>query len=73
MAEERCGRLKRKPTPLPAVCIDDSRRMFAIAHEVRLGAKSYDLLPYQLSMVMPWITMAFTGNGESGLDSGEGA
>jgi hypothetical protein len=30
-------------------------------------------LPYQLSMVLSWRTMAFTGDGESGFDSGEGA
>jgi hypothetical protein len=34
---------------------------------------SYKFLPYQLWMVGYWPTMAFTGNGELGFDSGEGA
>ena len=29
--------------------------------------------PIMLSMVVYWTTMAFTGNGELGFDSGEGA
>ena len=35
--------------------------------------KSFKFLPYQLSMVVYWTTMAVTGNGELGFDSGEGA
>ena len=35
--------------------------------------KSSKFLPYQLSMVVYWTTMALTGNGELGFDSGEGA
>ncbi len=35
--------------------------------------KSFKFLPYQLSMVVYWTTMALTGNGELGFDSGEGA
>ena len=34
---------------------------------------SFKFLPYQLSMVGSWPTMAITGNGELGFDSGEGA
>lgn len=34
---------------------------------------SFKFLPYQLSMVGYWPTMAMTGNGELGFDSGEGA
>ena len=30
-----------------------------------------ELLSYQLSIVMYWTTMAFTGDGESEFDSGE--
>ena len=37
------------------------------------SAKSFKFLPYQLSMVVYWTTMAVTGNGELGFDSGEGA
>ena len=35
--------------------------------------KSNEFLPYQLSMVGYRPTMALTGNGELGFDSGEGA
>ena len=37
------------------------------------GAKSFEFLTYQLSMVGSWPTMALTGNGELGFGSGEGA
>ena len=37
------------------------------------GDESFKFLPYQLSMVGYWPTMALTGNGELGFDSGEGA
>ena len=39
----------------------------------RAGDVSFKCLPYQLSMVRDMPTMVFTGNGESGFDSGEGA
>ena len=39
----------------------------------RVGAVSFKFLTYQLSMVGYWPTMALTGNGELGFDSGEGA
>jgi len=32
-----------------------------------------EFLSYQLSIVVQWTTMAVTGNGEFGFDSGEGA
>ena len=35
--------------------------------------KSFKFLTYQLLMVGYWLTMALTGNGELGFDSGEGA
>ena len=35
-------------------------------------AASFKFLPYQLWMVGYWPTMALTGNGELGFDSGEG-
>ena len=38
-----------------------------------VGDESFKFLPYQLSMVVYWTTMAVTGNGELGFDSGEGA
>ena len=37
------------------------------------GDRSFECLPYQLSMVRAMPTMVITGNGESGFDSGEGA
>ena len=39
----------------------------------RAGDVSFKCMPYQLSMVRDMPTMVFTGNGESGFDSGEGA
>ena len=37
------------------------------------GAVSFKFLTYQLSTVRYWLTVALTGNGELGFDSGEGA
>ena len=37
------------------------------------GAGSFKFLTYQLSTVGYWPTVALTGNGELGFDSGEGA
>ena len=37
------------------------------------GAESFKFLTYQLSTVGYWPTVAMTGNGELGFDSGEGA
>ena len=34
---------------------------------------SFEILTYQLSTVVYWTTVALTGNGELGFDSGEGA
>ena len=42
-------------------------------HMAPAGAKSYEFLTYQLSTVGYWPTVAMTGNGELGFDSGEGA
>ena len=39
----------------------------------RAGDVSFKCLPYQLSKVVDMTTLVFTGNGESGFDSGEGA
>ena len=38
-----------------------------------VGAVSFKFLTYQLSTVGYWPTVALTGNGELGFDSGEGA
>ena len=37
------------------------------------GINHPSFCPIMLSMVVYWTTMAFTGNGELGFDSGEGA
>ena len=37
------------------------------------GDVSFKLLAYQLPTVGYWLTVAMTGNGELGFDSGEGA
>lgn len=37
------------------------------------GDGSFKFLTYQLSTVLYWTTVAVTGNGELGFDSGEGA
>ena len=48
-------------------------------HKIRVermacaGARSFEFLTYQLSTVRYWLTVALTGNGELGFDSGEGA
>ena len=47
-----------------------SKRMERIACA---GAISFEFLTYQLSTVRYWPTVASTGNGELGFDSGEGA
>ena len=49
---------------------------FMITHRIAdlvLAIGSIKFLPYQPLMVVYWTTMAFTGNGELGFDSGEGA
>ena len=51
-------------------------RNLVIHNNFRIDRKidaSFKFLPYQLRMVRYWPTMALTGNGELGFDSGEGA
>ena len=38
-----------------------------------VGATPFKFLTYQLSTAGYWLTVALTGNGELGFDSGEGA
>ena len=50
--------------------------LLVIHNNFRINRKidaSFKFLPYQLWMVGYWPTMALTGNGELGFDSGEGA
>ena len=68
---------------LEAPYLLDNRPIFLVSIVVnhsnlsdRLGFardKPFKFLPHQLSMVVYWTTMAFTGNGGLGFDSGEGA
>ncbi len=61
--------IRKKPTPSGDVVIHNKladRTAFA-------GDGSLKILPYQLWMVGYWPTMALTGNGKLGFDSGEGA
>ena len=63
--------LVTEPTQaLPGLVVIHNNRMKRIASA---GDASIQFLPYQLSMVVYWTTMALTGNGELGFDSGEGA
>ena len=55
--------------PYPLVTLDN----FVLIAWPCAGDVSFKCLPYQLSMVRAMPTMVFTGNGESGFDSGEGA
>ena len=54
---------------VPLVTLDN----FVLIARPSAGDVSFKCLPYQLSMVRDMPTMVFTGNGESGFDSGEGA
>jgi len=38
-----------------------------------VAVRRAEILSYQLTIVMSWITMAFTGDGGCGSDPGEGA
>ena len=46
---------------------------FIVFQRIASRDESFKFLTYQLSMVRYWLTMALTGNGELGFDSGEGA
>ena len=70
-----------KPRLLEGVYLLDGNQCgatwFLVIHNnFRIGLRtdaSFKFLPYQLRMVVYWTTMALTGNGELGFDSGEGA
>ena len=67
--QDQYGRLPAMGVPVPLVTLDN----FVRIARPRAGDVSFKCLPYQLSMVRDMPTMVFTGNGESGFDSGEGA
>ena len=58
-----------KGTPRRLVAAPSSSRRIARV----TGDESFKFLTYQLSTVGYWPTVALTGNGELGFDSGEGA
>ena len=70
-----------KPRLLEGVYLLDGNqcgvtRILVIHNNFRIDLRidaSFKFLPYQLWMVGYWPTMALTGNGELGFDSGEGA
>ncbi len=70
-----------KPWLLEGVYLLDGNQcretwIMVIHNNFRIDRKidaSFKFLPYQLWMVGYWPTMALTGNGEVGFDSGEGA
>jgi hypothetical protein len=62
--------LDTEPTPLGVFWTIHNKRMERMACA---GAVSFKFLTYQLSTVGYWPTVALTGNGELGFDSGEGA
>ena len=59
--------IRWKPMGQPNLVIHNNSRIG------RSSDASFKFLPYQLWMVGYWPTMALTGNGELGFDSGEGA
>ena len=63
--------LDTEPTQLRAgIVVIHNNRTNRIASA---GDKSFKFLTYQLPTVGYWPTVAMTGNGELGFDSGEGA
>ena len=63
--------LDTEPTQVrPGIVVIHSNRTNRIA---LAGDKSFKFLTYQLPTVGYWPTVAMTGNGELGFDSGEGA
>ena len=62
--------LDTEPIPLGVLWMIHNKRTERMACAV---ARSFKFLTYQLSTVGYWPTVALTGNGELGFDSGEGA
>ena len=72
------------PNFLEGLCLLDTEPTqacpgFVVIHDNRMNRmasaddKSFKFLTYQLPTVGYWPTVAMTGNGELGFDSGEGA
>ena len=63
--------LDKKPIlALPVLLVTNSNTSNRMA---QAGDSSFKFLPYQLQTVVSWTTVALTGDGELGFDSGEGA
>ena len=63
--------LDTEPTQVtPGLLVIHNNQMNRMAF---VGDKSFKFLTYQLPTVGYWPTVAMTGNGELGFDSGEGA
>ena len=62
--------LDTEPISLGILWMIHNKRMKLVACA---GAVSFKFLTYQLSTVRYWLTVAMTGNGVLGYDSGEGA
>ena len=73
-----------KPNLSEGLCLLDTEPSqawpgYLVIHDNRanrmtyVGDESFKFLTYQLSTVGYWPTVALTGNGELGFDSGEGA
>jgi len=69
--------IKKPATGQLEIVVNESGAELLIDGSIRLrSVRGYPIsvsLPYQLRMVGYWPTMALTGNGRSGFDSGEGA
>ena len=75
----RYGLIQRS-VPLRRQCADDDSDPLRAESDSRVAwkdkrtaARSDEFLPYQLSTVVQCTPVAFTGDGELGFDSGEGA
>ena len=70
-SEEGLSLLVTEPTQaLPGLVVIHTNRTSRMASA---GDVSFKFLAYQLPTVGYWLTVAMTGNGELGFDSGEGA
>ena len=62
--------IQNQPRLLPGTVVIHNNRTNRMASA---GDESFKFLTYQLPTVGYWPTVALTGNGELGFDSGEGA
>ena len=67
------GLCKLDPEPTQALPGSLTTHNFQMNRMASAGDKSFKFLTYQLPTVGYWPTVAMTGNGELGFDTGEGA